>query len=279
MFRLSLAVLALVLLLPGASALSLQAAGAQLTVDPARAEVALDAGFARADLPLPAPLLGGLAEEALLFPAIEAAPLIRADAQAAPPAPEPARATDPVATVAGTVLLWIILEKLGAARAIGAAFAALYFRVQPNELMENARRERVVGLIRARPGIGPTEIADALGTGWGVVSYHLDRLERAGFITSQRVGHHRCYFLPGAVPRDEQRTRGMFRVETTRRIAVLVTEKPGLTQSELCGQLGLSASAASKQLSRLEAASLVRREAGNGGTRVYPAPTLATVLA
>lgn len=194
-------------------------------------------------------------------------------------APAPAAPPVAVQTAAATGMLWLLVERLGLGRALGAAFAALYFRVQPNELLDHERRERVVQLVRERPGIGPSDVANALGTGWGVTSYHLDRLERAGLVTSQRVGQHRCYFLPGAVPRDQQRTVGLFRGDTTRRLAEHVRAKPGLTQSQICAELGLSASAASKQISRLEAAALVRREARDGAQRVYPLPTLSGALA
>lgn len=180
-----------------------------------------------------------------------------------------------VAAASGAALLWLILERFG----LGRALAAMYFRVQPGELLEHERRERVVTLVRERPGIGPSEIAQDLGTGWGVTSYHLDRLERAGLVASQRVGNHRCYFLPGAVPRDQQKTVGLFRADTTRRVAQLVVERPGIPQSQLVKELGLSASAASKQLSKLESASLLRREPGEGGLRLYPEPALPAVLA
>ena len=113
-------------------------------------------------------------------------------------------------------------------------------------------------------------MGEALGTSWGVTQYHLDRLEKAGLLTSQRTGHHRCYFLPGAVKREDQKTVALFRVDTTRRVAELVVAKPGLTQTQLCAELGISASAMSKQVSRLESAGLVRREAGEGAARLFP---------
>lgn len=193
------------------------------------------------------------------------------DDAASEPAPGAPTAT---AALGGFALFWLVFEKLGLARAL----VALYFRVQPGELLEHERRERVITLVRDRPGIGPSDIAHELGTGWGVTSYHLDRLERAGLVASQRVGHHRCYFLPGAVPREQQRTVGLFRADTTRRIAQLVAKCPGIAQSQLCQELGLSASAASKQLSRLEAASLVRREANGGALRLFPTATLSAAV-
>jgi predicted transcriptional regulator len=193
---------------------------------------------------------------------------IAATVAIAPPAPAPAAA-------AGTALLWVLIERFGA----GRFFAALYSRLAPSQLLENERREQVLTLVRERPGIGPQDVASALGTGWGVTIYHLTKLERAGFLSSQRTGHHRCYFIGGAVGREQQKTASMFRVLSTRRIAELVARKPGLTQSQLAGELGLSASAMSKQVARLEEAALLRREATAGTQRLYPQPTLAGALA
>lgn len=191
-----------------------------------------------------------------------------------PPAP-PAE----VQAVAASALVWVVLEKLGLGRALAGAFALLYSRLAPNELLDHGRRERVVALVRARPGIGPQEIGQTLGMNWGVTSYHLDRLETAGLLVSQRVGQHRCYFVPGAIPRDAQAKVGLFRGDTTRRVAQLVREKPGIGQSELAAALGLSASATSKQLTRLEKEALVRREASGNGMRLYPQPALDGALA
>ena len=270
--------LLLAMCLPLAGAL--QVAGTSLPVDPPALSVALRAPFVETQLetsalltplvpalPLDLPAAAGIAVPiATVAPSVPA----RATIPTAPPIAAPEAAT---AAAGMGAILWIVVERLGA----GRAFAALYSRLANSDLLENQRRERVIGMVRAQPGIGPQEIADALGTGWGVTIYHLDKLERAGLITSQRSGHHRCYFVPGAMPRDDQKAVALFRGDTTRRVAQLVQQQPGLTQSELCRALGLSASAGSKQVSRLEAAALVRREASLDGNRLFPEPTLAAL--
>lgn len=206
-----------------------------------------------------------------VLPTTAAAPAATTGSAASilPPAP-PAE----VQAVAASALVWILLEKLGLGRAAVGAIALLYSRLAPNELLDHDRRERVVALVRSRPGVGPQEIGQTLGMNWGVTSYHLDRLEGAGLLVSQRIGQHRCYFVPGAMPRDAQAQVGLFRGDTTRRVAQLVREKPGIGQSELAAALGLSASATSKQVSRLETAELVRREASGNGMRLFPQPAL-----
>lgn len=287
-FHLAALVPLLALLAPTAGALGLAGVSVDVGASAGPVEVAARAEPAALEPTALAQPLAVVVAAPILPRASVAPPALGPPAALVPPSPvtlDPrvpaavgasgAVAAPQVAAASGAALLWLILERFG----LGRALAAMYFRVQPGELLENERRERVITLVRERPGIGPSEIAQDLGTGWGVTSYHLDRLERAGLVASQRVGNHRCYFLPGAVPRDQQRSVGLFRADTTRRVAQLVVERPGIPQSELVKTLGLSASAASKQLSKLEGASLLRREPGDGGLRLYPEPTLAGVLA
>lgn len=272
-----LVVASLALILSAPAALALRVG--PVHVEAPLPEVALPAAAPVLDLPLEA-------SAATAAPLLPAGPLaVPLSDQAAPGAPlsphvpavapaPPAQAPPPaVAAAAGTGVLWVLIERLG----LGRALAALYSRLSPSALLEHGRRERVLAMVRETPGIGPQAIADALGTGWGVTIYHLDKLEKAGLLASQRTGHHRCYFVPGAIPRDDQKTVALFRADTTRRVAQLVQQKPGLTQSQLANELGLSASAMSKQVAKLENAAMLRREASGEGQRLYPAPTLAAL--
>lgn len=269
------AIVLLALSAPAAAALGLSLdlapvtvdASADVTVETALVDDVLDAVPRAADV-VPRAVSDALPAPRALAPLPLDLPGVAADAEpraSASGAVEAIADAEPETLAAlGGGLVWLLL---------------LYFRVQPDNLLENERRERVITMIRERPGIGPSEIGQTLGTGWGATMYHLDRLERAGLVVSRRAGHHRCYFVPGALPKDAQAQVGIFRGDTARRVAQLLLERPGLTQTQLCQALGLSASAASKQLSRLEAASLVRREATSQGTRVYPADTLGGALA
>ncbi|HUR67682.1 MAG TPA: winged helix-turn-helix transcriptional regulator [Candidatus Thermoplasmatota archaeon] len=155
---------------------------------------------------------------------------------------------------------------------------ALYSRLARSELLDHERRDGVLKLIKGSPGISLSDVAHKTGLAWGTAVYHLERLEKAGFITSEKNSGRRCYFPVGAVPREDRAGLGTLQQETTRDIAALVVARPGLTQAELCAGLGLSASAASKQVSKLESAGLVRREREWKTVKLHPEPTLATLL-
>ena len=108
--------------------------------------------------------------------------------------------------------------------------------------------------------------------------YHLDRLERAGFVASERGGLHRCYFPVGTVAREARKGLGALKADTTRSIAEFLVTRPGATQSELCEALRLTPSAASKQVSKLEEAGLVRRERDWKTVHLHPTEALPTLL-
>lgn len=167
--------------------------------------------------------------------------------------------------------------------AVGGALAlaafALYSRLGRGELLDHKRRDEVFQLVRNEPGISLSDVAAKTGLGWGTVNYHLDRLERGGFVTSERANGRRAYFPVGAVPKDDRASLGALRQDTTRNVASFVQERPGATQTELAEALGLTASAASKQVSKLESIGLVRREREHKLVRLHPGPNLASLLA
>lgn len=190
-------------------------------------------------------------------------------------APVVADAAPPALAAAGFLAL---LQALGVWRWLGMGAFALYSRLSKSELLDNEHRDRVYKLIQENPGLGLTEISERSGLGWGTTVYHLDRLERVGFVASERAGLHRCYFPVGTLPRESRKGIGALKADTTRAIATFLVQRPGATQSELCEALGMSASAASKQITKLESAGLVRREREWKTVRLHPEPTLGALV-
>jgi DNA-binding MarR family transcriptional regulator len=176
--------------------------------------------------------------------------------------PEPVREAAPPALAAAG--LAALLQAFGGFRVAGLGAFALYSRLTRSELLDNEHRDRVYKLVQEKPGVGMTEVGERLGLGWGTVVYHLDRLEKAGFVASERAGLHRCYFPVGTVARESR--------------AALGALKAPAAQTQLCEALGLSASAASKQVSKLESAGLLRRERDWKTVHLYPAPKLPQLL-
>jgi len=182
--------------------------------------------------------------------------------------PDAALEPPAVAALASAGSVALILAGLG-----------LYSRLARSELLDHKRREALLALVRSSPGMTLSAIAKRSALAWGTAVYHLDRLERAGFLVSERNAGRRCYFVATGVPRDARASLGTLQQETTRSVATFGAERPGATQSELCEGLGMTASAASKQVSKLESAGLVRREREWRAVRLHPEPRLSSLLA
>jgi predicted transcriptional regulator len=177
-----------------------------------------------------------------------------------------------------TVGVLALLNALGVWRFAGVGAIGLYSRLTKSELLDNQHRDRVYKLIQEEPGLGVSEIAERTGLGWGTTVYHLDRLERAGFVAPERAGLHKAFFPVGTVAREARKAMGALKADTTRSIAEFLVTRPGATQTELCEALSLSPSAASKQVSKLESAGLVRRERDWKTVHLHPTDALPAML-
>jgi predicted transcriptional regulator len=162
-----------------------------------------------------------------------------------------------------------------------AFLAALYTRIAKERLLDHGSRDRLLTVIRERPGLPVTDLADAAGVPRNTATYHLRRLEREGLAVSQRSGRVRVWFVPGGLARkDEASAFAALRHDTTRAIAMEVAAQPGLDQQALCARFGLAPSLAHWHADRLVQSGLVRKERDGRHVRYYPTeglPRLATL--
>ncbi len=96
-----------------------------------------------------------------------------------------------------------------------------------------------------------------MDAGWGNTVYHLQRLEQAGFVKSEKQGHHRRFYKNGDVGPDDIEALGMLRNETPQKIARYIVQRPGSMQKDVCEELDISPSLAHKWISRMEEQNLV----------------------
>lgn len=175
---------------------------------------------------------------------------------------------------AATVGLVALLQAFGVWRFVGLGAVGLYSRLTKSELLDNQHRDNVYKMIQQAPGMALSEVSHKSGLGWGTTVYHLDRLEKGGFIASERLGMHKCFFPVGTVARETRKSIGALKTDMTRNIATYLASTPGATQSDLCKALHLSPSAASKQVTKLEEAGLIRRERDWKTVHLYPQEAL-----
>lgn len=158
-----------------------------------------------------------------------------------------------------------------------ALLLPLYTRLARENLLEGGVRAKIMELLRAEPGLGITDVRDRLAIGWGTAVHHLNRLEAAGLVVSQDAGRRRRFFLPQASA--EMRTAlCVLSSSLNRRLLETVRARPGLTQTEVCEALGISAPLAHKYLARLIRDGFVASTRQWRAVRYYPSESAPAVL-
>ena len=70
------------------------------------------------------------------------------------------------------------------------------YRGKPLEtVMAMPRRQAMLEIVAARPGISLNELARELGISTSGILWHYEVLHTLSLLTTERQGAHRCYFL------------------------------------------------------------------------------------
>ena len=112
-------------------------------------------------------------------------------------------------------------------------------------------RDRILQFIHENPGCHLRKIKKELNLAMGTVQYHLDKLEKAGRITSQKQGLHKYYFVVGAFEENEKQLLEVLSNETAREILMLIIEQKYPSQIEISKHIGISSASVSWQIGRL----------------------------
>ncbi|UCC94152.1 MAG: winged helix-turn-helix transcriptional regulator [Thermoplasmata archaeon] len=156
----------------------------------------------------------------------------------APPEPEP---VDPVVTAAVVTTSLVVI--VGVAMtfeftkyALVLMVLPLYARIKKHEVLDNKTRLAIHGLVVENPGMHYNEIIREFDLTNGVAAYHLDVLEREGFVRSVRDGTLRRFYSSSTkVPGDHRATPD----QTREHILEMVTENPGINQKTIVDELGI----------------------------------------
>ena len=118
---------------------------------------------------------------------------------------------------------------------------------------EDNTTDRIFRFIQENPSCHLRKIKKDLDLAMGTVQYHLDKLEKAGKITSQKQGLHKHYFVIGAFEENEKQLLEVLSNETAREILMFIIEqKKYPSQSEISKHIGISSASVSWQIKRLQ---------------------------
>lgn len=168
--------------------------------------------------------------------------------------------------VAGLTLLALVLALLAHAGFVAVA----YSRLRQSDLLDNASRRKVFDLVAAHPGIHLQAILDATASGRGITVYHLNVLERGGFVAHVSLRKFRRYYVSGSVPFREMRARAELEAGRAQGFYDAVRQEPGITLAELARRMQVSPPAAHKTVQRLCDAGLLEKRAEGRVVHILP---------
>lgn len=183
----------------------------------------------------------------------------------APPSPNPWPAVLGLGAVfAATVGLATERGKAG----LFALFLPLYTRLKDEDVLDQFTRGQIFGYIRVHPGDTYTDIKRNLGLTNGTLTYHLDVLEKQGYVRAVVRGARKMIFPVGVQPPED----GGGLAEIQRRLLGALVEAPGIAIADLAASLGISRQLALYHTRLLAGRGLVRLE--RRGLRLigYPLP-------
>jgi len=115
----------------------------------------------------------------------------------------------------------------------------LYTRLEKSEVLDNFTRGAIYGFVVANPGAHFNLIKLELRLNNGAIIYHLDILEKEGFISSEKSGIYKRFYANGQQKKDKMN----WLTDVQRRIVEAIKTGPGKTQKDLASIIGLSARA------------------------------------
>lgn len=166
------------------------------------------------------------------------------------------------ATTATLGGIWLFLRRDVGRILLGAATLPLYTRLKKSDVLKNEVRASVYAYIQANPGVRFEELRKALGLGNGALVFHLQILEREGFVKSAKEWSKRRFWASANAggPKSD--------VTAHDAVANLLAGEPGLSPSAVAQKLGISRQLARYHLKALERQGRVRAE-GSGILQQY----------
>jgi predicted transcriptional regulator len=117
---------------------------------------------------------------------------------------------------------------------------------------------QILRFIQENPSCHLRKIRRELDLAMGTVQYHLDKLEKAGKISSQKQGLHKYYFAIGAFEENEKQLLEVLSNETAREILMFIVEqKKYPSQTEISKYMRISSASVSWQIKRLQDSRIV----------------------
>lgn len=141
----------------------------------------------------------------------------------------------------------------------------------PEGLLKAEPRQRLLRLIKKKPGIRVGDLQIAADMTTGSLYHHLNHLKKAGLVETHNAGGvARAYPAGQVVPF----TEGPLDSEAVRSVAKAVLRKPGVTSEQIAAALKITPRAVALHLKTLIEAALVERVSGGWSKHYHPTDAL-----
>jgi predicted transcriptional regulator len=120
-----------------------------------------------------------------------------------------------------------------------------------DEALNLENRRRIYESIATNPGTHVREMERALDMQPGLLSYHLDYIEKRKLVRAEDDGHRKMYFVIDRFIEKDRRTLGALRQESPRRILMHLLVNGPTSFQNLQTEMGLAKSTLSYHLKRL----------------------------
>ncbi len=149
---------------------------------------------------------------------------------------------------------------------VALASTVMYSKIRRDSLLNHALRRRIYEHVKENPGAHYRAILDDLELPMGVLTYHLNRLEKGEYLRSRQDGMYRRFFVAGR--KTEVR---FFLSDVQESIMTVIRENQGISQSGIADRINVSRKVVNYHIRILDQAGLVSVETRGRETACYAA--------
>ena len=169
-------------------------------------------------------------------------------------------------TAVFTIFIVLLILKIGGKKLTFLGLGVpMYSKVRDNDMLQNETREEIYDYILEHPGTNFRSMLTELALSNGTLSHHLNTLERAEYIKSERDGSLRRYY-----PQGRKLVGEVYELNTAQqRIMETVALNPGISQKDIAKNVGISPPTAHYHLTALRNSRLIEMHRDGKVQRCY----------
>jgi DNA-binding MarR family transcriptional regulator len=131
----------------------------------------------------------------------------------------------------------------------------MYSKIKQENLLKHAQRKRIYDHIMEHPGKHYRAIQSDLDLPMGVLSYHLNRLEKGQYIKSRQDGRYRRFYT-----RSTKTDMRFFLTDIQESILSIIRDNQGISQTKIANKINVSRKVVHYHINILDKAGLITVE-------------------